>query len=256
MAIAASASSSVLVETLPIIRRLVRRECSRRGMWSEADDLCSELAVKLLDHDCAALKQFDGRGDFHGFLARVVQRVVIDYGRRAWGKWRPRAAARKLGPTAVLLDRLVTRDRVPADEAIRITATTAGLPPREVEQIHRSLGHAPARRRLDPAPNFVPFCSAIEADERAEEVDMLRQALAAAIFELSSADRELIRKRYVENRTITEIADASAVDRKMLYRRFERIHATLRERLSQFGMDRLRVLRLLEDPIDREPLFS
>ena len=34
-----------------------------------------------------------------------------------WGKWRPSAVAKRLGPTAVLLDRLLTRDGRPFDDA-------------------------------------------------------------------------------------------------------------------------------------------
>jgi RNA polymerase sigma factor (sigma-70 family) len=239
------------VEKLPMMRQVVRSVCAKRGLYAERDDLVSELALKLLDRDGAALKQFEARGDFEGFLVRITQRLAIDHRRRVWGRWRSSARARPLGPAAIHLDRLLGRDQMPAEEAMRHTASAYGLPAARVEQLRQALGPTRPRRAVGfVAPASVGFTSAVETNEQHREALIVRRALAAVLCELDEDDRALLRARYARNETIAAIADAHGLDRKGLYRRFERLHAMLRKRLMASGVDRGRAMSVLCDGME------
>jgi DNA-directed RNA polymerase specialized sigma24 family protein len=60
--------------------------------------------------------------------------------------------------------------------------------------------------------------------------------LAAALRQLSSDDRWLIRARYVQHRSVHAVAASLQIDPKGLYRRYERVLRTLRAALAQAGV--------------------
>jgi hypothetical protein len=53
------------------------------------------------------------------FLANLPV-IFLDYRNRLWGKWRPSAEAKRLGPTAILIERLVARDGWAVDQVIEM----------------------------------------------------------------------------------------------------------------------------------------
>ena len=84
-----------------------------------------------------------------------------------WGRWRPAAAARQVGPAAVLLERLVYRDGLPFDEACEVLRTRHGVQVsrEELETCRRALPIRAARPRdvglyldadSDPSPEPSP----------------------------------------------------------------------------------------------------
>jgi RNA polymerase sigma factor (sigma-70 family) len=230
-----------------MMRRVVRSVCAKRGLYAECDDLVSELALRLLDRDGAALKQFEGRGDFEGFLVRITQRLALDHRRRLWGRWRPSVSARRLGPAAVHLDRLLARDQVPAAEAVRHTALAFGIPEGRVVEMRQALGPTRPRRAAGLAtPSSIGCMSAIETNEHLREAWGVRRALATVLRELGEEDRSLLRARYVDRQKIAAIADARGLPPKALYRRFERLHLLLREGLTASGVDRRRAMSVLD----------
>jgi DNA-directed RNA polymerase specialized sigma24 family protein len=93
---------------------------------SEADDFGSHVKLKLIEHDYAILKKFEGRSNLRTYLTVVIHRLFLDYRIKAWGKWRPSAAAKRCGGVAILLERLTRRCstcsggvRAEQDETIR-----------------------------------------------------------------------------------------------------------------------------------------
>ena len=62
-----------------------------------ASEFRSWATVRLLDHDQAVLRKFQGRSSLRTFLITVVQRLFLDWRNAEWGKWRPTADARRLG---------------------------------------------------------------------------------------------------------------------------------------------------------------
>ncbi len=53
----------------------------------------------------------------------VVQRLFLDHRNRQWGKWRPSAEAKRRGPLAILLERLVVRDGWTFEQAVETLRT-------------------------------------------------------------------------------------------------------------------------------------
>src|SRR5262245_61007781 len=108
-ATAADYFSSRLPEVDRAIAFVVRRH---RLAADTAEDFASVVHLRLLEHDCAVLRKFEGRSRLQTFLVVVVQRLFLDYRIALWGKWRPSAEARGLGPLGIKLDRLRSRERL------------------------------------------------------------------------------------------------------------------------------------------------
>lgn len=60
-------------------------------------------------------------------LVAVVERLSLDFRVERWGRWPPSAVADRLGPAAVLLERLVTRDGYTLQEAMAIALPDQAL---------------------------------------------------------------------------------------------------------------------------------
>jgi len=86
---------------------------------NEADDFRSWALCKLIEDDYRILARWEGLSSFSTYLAAVLIHLLQDYRTHLWGKWRPSSAARRNGAAAILLERLLVRDRLPLVEAIR-----------------------------------------------------------------------------------------------------------------------------------------
>jgi RNA polymerase sigma factor (sigma-70 family) len=244
---------ALLVESLPQLRRMVQRSCAMRAMSRETDDVLSAVTLKLLENDGAAILQHDGRGSFAGYLARVVDRFVIDYQNHEWGKWRPSADAVRLGDTAVLLDQFITRDGIPVAEALASVAARRSVPFREVVALHERIVNA-ASRRYRRTPRALPACNQlrcpIERDEQHQSSTRLRNALAAALALLEVGDRQLLFLRFVHGMSVRQVASELGWVPKRLYRYYDRVLSRLRRHLRRAGFEAHHVESLLlEDDI-------
>ena len=199
----------------------------------EAEDFSQHVHLMLLERNYAPLARFAGRSSFRTFLTVVVRRQLLDWRDRRYGKWRPCEAARRLGATAIDLDRLVSRDGLQVEEAVRILAARPD-----------SLGEARLRELASQLPMRVrvrtvttddfdgvsvdPFVDPIEATQAGEHVRALRARLRAACLALPVDDRRLLHLRYVRGLKVSAIAPLLGVPAKPLYRRLEQLVATLR----------------------------
>src|SRR5690348_1921392 len=98
-------------EQMSVLAQVIE-DVSRRAGLSRDDalDLRQMVHLKMLETDFAALRRFEQRSSLRAYFTVVVKRVLVDTRRRAFGKWRPSAAARKSGATAIALERLTSRD--------------------------------------------------------------------------------------------------------------------------------------------------
>ena len=156
-----------------MIRDLGRRYHLSRD---EREEFAGNVTVRLIDGDYAVLRRFQGRSSLSTFLRTVITRQFLDARTKAWGRWRPSADAVRLGPTAVALERLIERQRMPLDQAIE-TLRSRGetLDEGRLRELAAQLPRRVSRRRLvdatalehvaasDPSPEQVL------ADERAAE---------------------------------------------------------------------------------------
>src|SRR5258708_6035165 len=102
---------------LPVVDKILDRTC-RRLRREDAEDLASHVRLRLIENDHAILRRFGGRSSWRTYLTVVIRRLVVDYRTHSWGKYRPSAQARRLGPAGMKLERLIQRDGFTADEAI------------------------------------------------------------------------------------------------------------------------------------------
>src|SRR4051812_3713070 len=150
--LAATASTeSLLIAHLDTVDAAVSY-VSRRKLLSpdEREELRSCVYVKLLENDCSVLRQFRGDSQLLTFLFVVVDRVLIDLRNAKWGKWRPSAAARRLGDAAVRLEELVGRDGLTRDEAEAVMRRAGEWPLDLAQQrLLEQLRARPHRRFVD-----------------------------------------------------------------------------------------------------------
>ena len=96
---------ALFVESLDQIDRAVSW-VSRRFCFTgdDSDEFRSWVHEKLIEDDYRVLREFTGRSKLATFLVAVIQNLARDYRSREWGRWRPSAAAERLGLVAVQLE--------------------------------------------------------------------------------------------------------------------------------------------------------
>ena len=224
-----------------VIRFVVRRH---RFPEAEAEEFASHVRLKLIDNDYQILRQFRERSSLRTYLSTVVEHLFLDYRTSQWGKWRPSAQARRDGPLAVRLEKLLLRDGVPFEQAVEVLLVTervaasrgeidalrARLPPRVPRRIVGEEAMA------DIAVNGAGAESEVVAREAAVVAGRTRAALAVALSRLSPQDQIVVRLHFGEGLTIADVARALHIDQKPLYRQLERVLASLRESLEAQGV--------------------
>ena len=230
---------------------LCRRSRCRKD---ELEDFQSDVHFRLLDDDCAVLRQFERRSALKTYLAVVVQRLFVDFRRQRWGQWRHSAEARRLGETAQRLEELISRDGLPLDEALEVLRTNEGVsaPLGELRALASRLPIRAAHRHVSlEAADHVAVTAAQTVEgpalrgERLRRLRALNDALASVLSSLPGEDALLLRLRFVETWTARRIAERLGVDAKPLYRRIERLLAQLREALERRGFRPAEVVDLL-----------
>jgi RNA polymerase sigma factor for flagellar operon FliA len=238
----------------PAIERAIRAVCRRHRMLTQdAEDFASEARMRLIQDNCAVLRRFERRSSISTYIRTVVTHLAQDWRNAHWGKWRPSAEARRQGPIAIELQRLMQRDGLTFEEAcqtlrmnFRVTQSRDDLRAMVCES------RQACRRRFvtdkllencattDPAPDDL-------ADWRAaaDAADYAVAHLAQAIAALAPTDALLIRLRFDEGRRIVEIARALGMEAKPLYRRLERLLAQIKSELEMRGVGAAAVRDLL-----------
>jgi RNA polymerase sigma factor (sigma-70 family) len=249
----------VFLSTLPAIERAIGAAARRHRLTpEEKEDFASEVKVALIEDDYAVLARFQGRSSLPTYLMTVIQRLVLDYQRKRWGKWRPSAEALRLGPVAQQLERLIHRDGLSASEACESLKTNHG-----VEEASQTLmemaSRLPARvsRRTetidhttDGSAPIVP--AATEASnphvvlEVSDGVRRCQEAIWRALEAMPADDRVLLRLHFEDEVSIADIARIRKVDQKRLYRKMQALLGSLREVLEGAGLTWTEVTQLID----------
>jgi RNA polymerase sigma factor (sigma-70 family) len=233
-------AAAFLEANLPLVEAVVAEIGRRHRVRGDALAEFKSLAfLKLVEHDYDVLRRFQGNSSLRTYLTVVLQRVLLDYRNREWGRWRASAAASRIGPVAVSLERLVTRDGLTPREALASIGSHADVT--GCEEFIESLGGRTAGRGsratlgedaipecLDPAPSPDALAVRREQAARAEAVcDFVREALRS----LDSRDHLILTLRFRDGLSIADTARVMGIEAKPLYRRIVRIlahlHATL-----------------------------
>ncbi|HVG08525.1 MAG TPA: sigma-70 family RNA polymerase sigma factor [Thermoanaerobaculia bacterium] len=229
------------LEALPPILRGLGRE--KRVSPEELEDLQSEIQVKLLEDDYRVLRRWDSRSSLKGYLVTVVYNVWHDWVRSEKGKVVVSAAAKRLGPPAPLLEKLLGREGFTFEEAYQlIKPGFPGLSRGEAKEIVAQI--YPRRGRIFESEDVVTRQPDLEPTgdkrlERREKLVKKRKALALLhriLSDLPEQDRDLLLRAHAEGVKFSCIARSLGIDQRPLYRRNEKLITKVRTILEKAGI--------------------
>ncbi len=232
--------------------------CRRRGFSREdTEDFVSKVKEKLFEDDYAVIRKFKGKSTLKTYLTTVVQHLFQDHLNHIWGKWRPCEEAKRLGPVAIQLDRLLHRDRLTLDEACQTLLTNhhVAATRQQLEDLAERIPHrSPPRgtegeETLEDHPSAeLPPDDRLRAQEgrtRLEEIlEMMKE-----ILDQPPHEDALLARMSCEFK-ISDIARRLRLEQKPLYRRLEKILKGLREELERRGVQPEEIGDLLSIPED------
>jgi RNA polymerase sigma factor (sigma-70 family) len=249
---------ALFLANLPAIDAVVNRVCRRHHLnAAEADDFASEVRLHIIERNYEPLRRFEGRSSLHTYLTVVVQHLFLDYRNRLWGKWRPSAEAKRRGPLAILLERLVTREGWTCEQAMETLRINHQV---EADEALCTLAEKLTQRA--PARQFVAESEAegVASPAAASDVNVLRAehdflakrvqtALERVRQTLTAEERLILKMRFEDSVPVADIARALHLNQPRLYRRIGQLLTTLRQGLEAEGLDRDEVGALFADGV-------
>lgn len=246
----------LLTQHLALVDRLVRFVARRHHLSaSDADEFASYARFKLVDRNFAILRKFEGRSSINTYLAVVIERLCLDFCIAKWGKWRPSASARRLGPVAILLEQLTVREGITFDEAVGTLQTNHGVSLTR-EELHELWLQLPIRTLRRGAVDAFETTdaqgqvtdAAFEHRDDEHLVERVQEALVAGLASLAPEDRRIVRLRFERGMPVVDIARALRLESKPLYRRLDHIIRALRSELQRRGIDESEITRVIGHP--------
>jgi RNA polymerase sigma factor (sigma-70 family) len=238
---------SLFLEHLDWINRVAAMTSKTSGIsGAEAEDFAAFIRMKIIEDDYAIIRNHRGESKLRTYLATVVQRQFQDYLHEKRGRWRPSAAARRLGPPAPDLEALVYRDGLRLDQAGE-KLRTSGRTTLSDRELGRVLKELPAREPM--RPKEIPPENALDDREAGEQADdwittaeaearaeKRKDALERAMARLAPEDRTILRMHFADGRSLAHVARALQLEQKPLYRRVNRLRTQLRTYLEEEGI--------------------
>lgn len=235
----------LFLANLPLIEKVAAQTCRRFYLQKEeAEDFLSEVRLKIMADDYAVLRQFQGKSSLKSYLAIVVKRYMLDFQNHRWGKWRPSEMAKRLGPVAIQLDRLLGRDGHSFDEAVAILQTN-----HKVEMSWQELNEIAARlpprtpRRMEgeealepvPAPDSRADARVVEHEKNAARTRAF-EALQEVLKSVPAEDLVILKLRQWDSFSVAQISKVLGLDQKQLYRRIQKTNEHLRREMERQGI--------------------
>lgn len=244
---------TLLTSNLDRIDRIARGAARRHGFTPEqSEDFCGWVWLRLVEDDFGMVRKFRGKSSLSTYLHAVIGNLAKDFRIREWGKWRPSAKARRLGPTAVELEQLLHRDELTFDAAAKVILQRKDdrCERRRLGEILEALPSRRPRRRhsadgIDDLQTTGGVGRKLEDASCSKTANRLEQNLKRALRELSADDREALSLRFLEGRKVVSIAREMETDQRRLYGRIERALKRLRKHLERHGVSREDLRELL-----------
>jgi RNA polymerase sigma factor (sigma-70 family) len=243
---------------LPLIDRTIDRVCRRSRLFGpDAEDFASEVRIALMADDYSVLRKWEQRSSLATFLTVVVQRMLADRRVRAYGRWHTSAEAQRLGEAAIVLERLLRRDRRTVEEAIPLVrAIDPSLTRADIEALARRLPDRVDRPRPVDVEDVGEHVFVADDGADARAIGHERQRLSAeasrairqAMEEMPPEDRTILHFHYGASMTLADISRALRLPQRPLYRRIERLHDTLRKALIRSGIEETAIADLIGTP--------
>jgi RNA polymerase sigma factor (sigma-70 family) len=239
---------ALFLANLDLIDRISVTLCRRHGVsGADADDFAALVRLRCVESEYAALMKFRGDSSLSTYLTVVISRWFLDDRIARVGKWRPSAAAVRAGPVGVLLDRYVSRAGCSIDEAVARVLAGDDHPysERELRAIAATL---PVRMPIRPylvsdtdaaeVPDASSAAALLDTAEQDQSIRLATAALYEALADIPAEDRAIVSMRFLDGRTVAEVAHALGLEQKPLYRRIERSLTALRANLEARGVTR------------------
>jgi RNA polymerase sigma factor for flagellar operon FliA len=247
----------LLLEHLELVDRVVRYIARKHHLPApDTEELLSLVRLRLLDRDFAVLRKFQGRSNLATYLTTVIEHIYLDFCVGKWGKWRPSAAARRLGPIAILLDQLVGRDGLTFNEAVSTLEINYGVSETR-DDLHAIFVQLPTRtvRRFAAEEELAVVAghvgardAALEREDDLEVIDRVESALSAILAGLAPREQLMLKLRFQDGLSMAAIARFLHTPAKPLYRHLETTIAFLRDKLRQQGIEAKDIDRIVGHP--------
>jgi RNA polymerase sigma factor (sigma-70 family) len=246
----------LLVDHLALVDQIVRTTGRRRHLAAaELEDFSGFVRLRLIENDYAILRKFQNRSSLWTYLSAVIERLSLDYCAEKWGRWRSSAMAERLGPAAVVLERLVSRDGHTLEEALELIRTNHSLGVAKADLL-KIWAQLPQRTRTtdvgEEAAAAIPSPRTseenVDAAELHKKIERIDQVLQAALEQLPAQERVLLGLRFDQDLSMVQIAKLTGSSVPTLHRRLEKAVTMLRASLSRVGLDRQEVIELIGHP--------
>jgi RNA polymerase sigma factor (sigma-70 family) len=233
----------MFLSELALIERVIAWVCARRCLrGADGEDFSSTVKLRLIENDYEILGRFEGRSSLKTYLTAVVNRLYLDYQTQRFGKWRPSAEARRLGPVALRLEALLYRDGLTFEEArgvlqtdFQVAESREALYELSLKLPRRSLRRSGASADEElPVPAF--GLSTIEQAERQILAERTFLVLRKALGRLPARDRIVLRLHVEGGLSVADVARALGEEQKALYRRRDAAFKQLRVDLEAEGI--------------------
>lgn len=246
-------AEELFLSALPLIDRISAVQATRNALTAdEHDEYIAWVHKRLRTDNCATLRKFAGRSSLSTFLTVVLVNLFLDYQNMRWGRWRPSAAAVKLGPLARRLEELLYRDRYSLREAAALLCTS-GLAT-SIGEVSLLAARIPSRRVMCPASidanahaASALHTSSVALETDREQRDALEATIRSLVPKLDPEDAVVLKLRFWSDMNVADIARTLHLDEKALYRRVGMLHARLRSALEARGLAHSTVMEILRD---------
>lgn len=231
----------IFLTHLPAIDGIARAAARRRRLTAdETEEFRSIVRLRLIEDDYAIIREFRGSSSFKTFLTVVIARQCLDFRASSWGRWRASSRARRLGDTAVRLERLIARDGLPFERAAATIRETE--PKMTTERLQDLACQLPTRvKRVRVGEETLDDCATEtpgpDAGIAMREGRRVVGALARALTTLDPVDRRIMKLRFTDGLSVVGIARREGIEQASLYRRVERILRRLRREIEGGGVD-------------------
>lgn len=244
----------LFLENLDLVERAARSAGRRSGFSPEdVDDFVSSVKLKLIEDDYAVVREYRGDSKLSTYLVTVIHNLCRDYRNHLWGKFQPSAEAKRLGTTAMILERLLVRDGLDLATAIEMAKGRFEVPESR-EELDELAGRLPPRLRRfvvgEEALEERPETEAprpekrVEDSERAATAERVTEVLDEALRALEPRDLLILKMHLGDGRTLAAIARDLHLEQRRLYNRKDRCFRQLHEHFTRQGLtwDEVRTL--------------
>jgi len=237
-------AEEIFLANVPTIDRIAAFICRRHHMADDAEEFASQVKLDLIERNYEIIRKFEGRATFSTYLTTVMHRLFYQYRVREWGKWRPSAEAKRLGDTAITLERLLTRDGFSFSEAVGKMTCDGERTVAELEAIYVRLPPRQPRPVLVSEDVVTDVAGSTAADDgmathdREESARTTARVLDDAIATFEPEDRLILQLRFWHARRVADIAADLHLDQKKTYKRIDKLLAKLRAALEHAGVSR------------------